>query len=114
MMRPLAVTMGDPAGIGGELTLRAWHALHRGGLRFAVLDDAERLTALARALSLDVPIARIDSMDQTAPKFAAALPVLHVPLAAAPRPGHPDKANAQAVLASIERATQLALSGEAG
>jgi len=79
-----------------------------------VLDDTERLAALARALSLDVPLARIDSLNGAARAFADALPVLHVPLAAAPRPGHPDKANAQAVIASIERATNLAVSGEAG
>jgi 4-hydroxythreonine-4-phosphate dehydrogenase len=114
MMKPLAVTMGDPAGIGGELTLRVWQALRRGSLRFAVLDDTDRLATLARSLSLDVPIARIATFEEAAQKFADALPVLHVPLAAAPRPGHPDKANAQAVIASIERATRLALSGDAG
>ena len=113
-MKPLALTMGDPAGIGGELTLRAWRALHRGPLCFAALDDTERLGALARTLSLDVPVVRVASMDEAAQQFADVLPVLHVPLAAAPRPGHPDKANAQAVIASIERATKLTLAGEAG
>ena len=112
-MKPLVITMGDPAGIGGELSLRAWQALRHGTLRFAVLDDTERLAALARSLSLDVPIDRIDSLNKVARTFADALPVLHVPLAVTPRPGYPDKANAQAVIASIERATTLALSADA-
>ncbi len=110
-MKPLALTMGDPAGIGGELTLRAWLALRDSGQRFIALDDPERLIALARTLSLDVPIARVASPD--AAGFANALPVLPIRLAATPRPGVPDKSNAKAVLASIERAAALALLGDA-
>ena len=49
-MTVLALTMGDPAGIGGELTLRAWLALRNGSQRFVALDDPERLAALAHAL----------------------------------------------------------------
>ena len=48
--------MGDPAGIGGELTLRAWLALRGGGLSFVALDDPVRLECLARAMGLAVPI----------------------------------------------------------
>jgi 4-hydroxythreonine-4-phosphate dehydrogenase len=113
-MRPLALTMGDPAGIGGELTLRAWLALHRSGPCFVTLDDPERLAALARTLSLDVPIATVALPDEASAVFATALPVLPVRLANAPRPGHPDTANAKAVIASIERAASLALRGAAG
>ena len=39
----LALTMGDPAGIGGELTLKAWRALRQEGPAFAALDDPSRL-----------------------------------------------------------------------
>jgi 4-hydroxythreonine-4-phosphate dehydrogenase len=95
--------MGDPAGIGGELTMRAWQALHRDGPCFVALDDPERLT--------DVPIAEVASPDAASALFADALPVLPVRLAAKPQPGHPDKANARAVVASIERAVALCLSG---
>ena len=42
-MKPLALTMGDPAGIGGELSLRAWLALRERGLTFVLLDDPERV-----------------------------------------------------------------------
>jgi 4-hydroxythreonine-4-phosphate dehydrogenase len=96
--------MGDPAGIGGELTERAWLALHDGGPCFVALDDPGRFK---------VPTVEIASAEAAAGVFAAALPVIPVGLAATPRPGHPDKANAPAVIASIERAAGLCLSGEA-
>jgi 4-hydroxythreonine-4-phosphate dehydrogenase len=105
--------MGDPAGIGGELTLRAWLALHRSGPCFVALDDPDRLATLAHALSLDVPFAPVASPDEAGATFATALPVLPIRLANAPRPGHPDTANAKTVITSIERATSLALRGDA-
>ena len=111
-MRPLALTMGDPAGIGGELTLGAWRALREGGPEFVVLDDPDRLRALAASLRLDIPIAEVATAD--AVSFAEALPVLPVRLANPPRPGHPDPANAPAVIAAIEQATGLARAGAVG
>jgi 4-hydroxythreonine-4-phosphate dehydrogenase len=109
-MKPLALTMGDPAGIGGELTLRAWQALHRDGPCFVALDDPDRLAALAP----EVPINLVLAPEAARAVFATALPVLPIELAAPPQPGRPDKANARAVIASIERAALLCLSGEAG
>jgi len=67
--------MGDPAGIGGELSLRAWLALHRAGHCFVALDAPDRLTALARALTLDVPVATVASPDEADAVFATSLPV---------------------------------------
>jgi 4-hydroxythreonine-4-phosphate dehydrogenase len=112
MTRPLALTMGDPAGVGGELSLRAWLA-RRHGLPFVALDDPDRLASIALALALDVPIRVVDTLASGAAVFAEALGVLPVPLAAPPRPGVPDPANAAAVIASIEQATKAALAGTA-
>jgi 4-hydroxythreonine-4-phosphate dehydrogenase len=109
-MKPLALTMGDPAGIGGELTLRAWQALRRDGPCFMALDDPDRLAAL----SPDTPIAMVLSPEAARDVFATALPVLPIELPAPPTPGHPDKVNATAVIASIERAATLCLNGAAG
>jgi 4-hydroxythreonine-4-phosphate dehydrogenase len=107
-MRPIALTMGDPAGIGGELTLRAW--LARTGLSFVALDDPDRLFDIAKSLGLDVPIRIVDKAVDAA---SDALPVLPIRLAEPAVPGHPNPANAAAVVKSIERATALCLSGEA-
>ena len=110
-MKPLALTMGDPAGIGGELTLRTWLRLRETGPIFVALDDPARLARLARDMGLAVPVRAITDVAAVAEIFPAALPVLSVPLAVPPVPGKPNQANAQAVVASIEQATRLALSG---
>jgi len=110
-MKPLALTMGDPAGIGGELTLRAWLALRGGGLAFVALDDPGRLERLGRDMGLDVPVRVVRDAAEAGEVFATALPVLAVKLASVPVPGQPDAANASAVVGSIEQATKLALVG---
>ena len=110
---PLALTMGEPAGIGGELALMAWQALHSSGPSFLVLDDPDRLAALARRLGLAVPVRAIDRAGEAGKAFAEALPVLPVALSGTVRPGTPSPETAGAVIASIERAVALARGGEA-
>ena len=109
---PLAVTMGEPAGIGGELSLKAWSMRQRGARPFFVLDDADRLAALADKLGLDVPVRQIARPADAGSVFGMALPVLPVQLRTPVRTGHPDPANAPATLEAIERSAQLALAGE--
>jgi 4-hydroxythreonine-4-phosphate dehydrogenase len=111
-MRPIALTMGDPAGIGGELSLRAW--LVRGEQAVVALDDPARLKALAQQLGLDVPVRTVREASEAVAVHADALPVLPVRLYGPAIPGQPNPANASAVVKSIERATALCLSGEAG
>jgi 4-hydroxythreonine-4-phosphate dehydrogenase len=113
MVRPLALTMGDPAGIGGECTLRAWLA-RRDGYPFVALDDPTHLNELARRLRLHVPIVPVADADAAVRVFPNALPVVAMPLANTPRPGDPDPANAAQVVGSITRAVAMALSGQAG
>lgn len=112
---PLALTMGDPAGVGGDITLKSWSRRDENSALpvFFVLDDADRLNALATHLNLDVPIQVIDAPAQAEDVFATALPVLHQPLPVQSTPGHPDAANAPAVIWSIERAVDLTRAGEA-
>ena len=114
MKLPLALTMGEPAGIGGELTLRAWLELRASGPVFVALDDPARLADIAKAIGLDVPIEIVATAADAAAVFARALPVLPVALGKPSRAGHPDPANAAATIASIDRAVALALAGEAG
>ena len=102
---PLALTMGEPAGIGGEIAVGAWHALRRTGPAFFLIDDAERLSG--------APIRRIAAPEDAAAVFAEALPVLHRPLARPAVPGRLDPANAPAVIAAIDTAVALSLAGRA-
>ena len=99
--------MGDPAGIGGELTVKAWAALRDGGPGFVVLDDPGRLAAMG------VPVQVVEDVAEARAVFGTALPVLPVALGAAVAPGRPDGANAAAVIGSIERAVRLVQSGQA-
>ena len=108
MSAPLALTMGDPAGIGGEIAVAAWRALRSEGPAFCAIDDPARLGALG------APVAEIAAADEAGEVFRDALPVLPEPLAAPAPPGAPDPANAPCVIRSIERAVALARSGAAG
>ena len=112
----LALTMGEPAGIGGEVTLKAW--ARRAGLDpFFVIDDPSRLEDLARRTGPEVPIRAIAAASEAAGVFATALPVLPAdrvaPLPAPVVAGRPDMANAKAVIAAIETAVRLVMNGEA-
>jgi 4-hydroxythreonine-4-phosphate dehydrogenase len=116
-MKPIGLTMGDPAGIGGELTLRAWLARNRpdaAAAPFIAFDDPERLAAVARQMRYKVPLREIACPAEATSVFPNALPIMPLRLGAAPRPGCPDAANAPAVVASIEAVTQLAMAGEIG
>ncbi|GGF25222.1 4-hydroxythreonine-4-phosphate dehydrogenase [Aliidongia dinghuensis] len=112
-MPPLVLTMGEPAGIGGELAFAAWSRRAAGVPCFALLDDPERLGALARSLGLKLPIRPIEHAADAEAVWASALPVLPIPLAARVVPGKPDPANAGAIIRAIERAVALVTAGEA-
>jgi 4-hydroxythreonine-4-phosphate dehydrogenase len=105
---PLALTMGDPAGIGPEITGGAWAALREEGPAFFVVADPTLFAGTG------VPIREIAAPEEAAVVFADALPVLPVPLAVPARPGRPDRANAGPVIAAIEQAVAFARAGRAG
>ena len=114
MAPPLALTMGEPAGIGGEIALQAW--LRRGAAGvppFYLIDDPDRLAALARQLGWSVPIQVIATAADALAAFATALPVR--PLGGTPRaiPGRPDPADAALVIGAIDAAVADARAGRA-
>ncbi|WP_431284141.1 4-hydroxythreonine-4-phosphate dehydrogenase PdxA [Humitalea sp. 24SJ18S-53] len=104
---PLALTMGEPAGIGGEIAADAWRALHATGPVFVLLDDADRIRALPNA----PPVAVVAGPEEAAASFPTALPILHRPLPLPTVPGAPNPAHAPAVLGAIAEATRLAMAG---
>jgi 4-hydroxythreonine-4-phosphate dehydrogenase len=111
-LRPLAMTMGEPAGIGPELALRAWMRRAEIGAAFFVIADPAALRGLARDLALDVPIALVEP-GGAGETFERALPVVALSVSAAATPGRPDSAYARATIESIERAVGYVRSGEA-
>lgn len=110
----LALTMGEPAGIGGEIALLAWQRRADGVPPFFLIDDPERLQRLAAATRIEAPVETIHAPEQARSVFLRAVPVLAQPMAAQVVPGRPDPAAAAAVLGSIDRAVDLALAGRAG
>jgi 4-hydroxythreonine-4-phosphate dehydrogenase len=108
---PLALTMGEPAGIGGEITLMAWLGRAAGTPPFVAIDDPDRLAELAQSLGFEVPIRSISEPEEAPAAFATALPVLPLALSRPACPGRLDAANAPAVIAAIDRAVELTLAG---
>ncbi len=111
---PLALTLGEPAGIGPDLTLAVWH--RRGELAippFYVIGDPEFLAARARALGHNVPVRSVTPAQAT-DVFSSALPVVPLASRVTAAPGRPDETSAAAAIASIDRAVADALAGEAG
>ncbi len=113
MARPLAVTSGEPAGIGPDITLAAW--LRRRDLNlpaFYVLADPQCLEQRAKRLGLDVPVEVVTPANAAA-AFVRALPVVALGFPATASPGKPDATSAPAAIASIDRAVADVLSGTA-
>ena len=108
----LAVTMGDPSGIGSELIFRAWMMRHErpGASSFAAVADPEYLARAARDLRFDVAVERCDAAEAAA-IFKRALPVIDLGMAVDAKPGEPSVANARAVISSITRAVELVKQG---
>jgi len=110
---PLALTMGEPAGIGLDIALTAW--LHRAALDlppFYCLADPAVLKARAAALGLSIPLETVQASAAPA-VFSRALPVVPLGTPVEATPGRPNTANAQAVIEAIARAVGDVRSGVA-
>ena len=104
MTRPIAVSIGDPAGVGPELIAEAWARRDAESLPpFFAVGSAEVLRAAAATRGHDLPIATVTDLANPAGWFASALPVLNVAKIGY-RPGQPTKQGAQLAAASLERA----------
>jgi 4-hydroxythreonine-4-phosphate dehydrogenase len=104
MPRPLALTLGEPAGIGPDITIAVWqHRLELGVPPFYVLADPQYLVRRAKLLGVAVPIAVVEPGAASA-AFATALPVVDLGLAVTAEPGQPDPSSAPAAIAAIRRA----------
>jgi len=113
MALPLALTLGEPAGIGPDVALAAW--LRRRELDlppFYLLGDRDFLAVRAKALGLDVALA--DATPASAVQtFADALPVVPTGHPVTAQPGRPDASSAPAVIGSIRQAVADVEAGDA-
>jgi 4-hydroxythreonine-4-phosphate dehydrogenase len=104
MSRPLALTLGEPAGIGPDITLAAWRRRAELALPpFYILADPAFLAARAARLALEIPLAVVEPAAAAA-AFRSALPVVDIGVRVTAQPGRPDATSAPAALAAIDRA----------
>ena len=106
---PLALTLGDPAGVGPEIVVKAWQALRDTGPAFVVIGDAQALSSAPGAHAGEVQ--RVLSASDAPSHFRQGVPVIDAPLKAPVVAGHPTPGAAAAIVQWIETAVGLALSG---
>lgn len=112
-MQALALTLGEPAGIGPDLTLAVWQRRVELGLPpFYIVADPDFLGRRAATLGLDVPI-KAATPASAAATFGQALPVVPLDVAVTGEPGRPDRSSAPAAVASIRRAVADVMAGTA-
>jgi 4-hydroxythreonine-4-phosphate dehydrogenase len=113
MAKPLALTLGEPAGIGLDITIKAW--LRRDELKlppFYLAGDRDSVAKRAKILGLKIALADVSAED-AAGAFADALPVAATGHPATAGPGRPDDSSADAALASIRQAVADVATGRA-
>lgn len=111
-LKPIAVTMGEPAGIAPDITLQAWLSLRtKYGPGFFVIGDPNVLKSRANRLGLQVGLAIVETIPEASEAFKKALPVLARPVVREPEPGIILPTNAAAIIGSIESAVGLAIKG---
>ncbi|RWN63470.1 MAG: 4-hydroxythreonine-4-phosphate dehydrogenase PdxA [Mesorhizobium sp.] len=110
---PLALSVGDPSGIGPEIAIAAWQARDSAGVPpFYLLADPALVAARARRLVADMPIT--ETMPAEAARvFTRALPVVPLVARFVDDPGRPDPANAAGIIEAIDRAVDDCLGGRA-
>ena len=109
MTLPLALTLGDPAGIGPEIVMKAWAALRGEGPCFVVIGDHDALASASAAGG--GAVRRVGGPAEASAVFADAVPVLDSPLRNPVVAGQPSTGYAGSVIRGIETAVGLALSG---
>jgi 4-hydroxythreonine-4-phosphate dehydrogenase len=106
---PLAVSLGDPAGIGPEVIAKCWDNRDRFELSpFVAIGDPRSVRAV-----WDGQIATIDDPREADSAFDLGLPLIQIPSPEEDRPGHPSVAGAHCSLDALEIAVGLARSGSA-
>src|SRR6266700_777447 len=114
MAKPLALTLGEPAGIGPHIAIAAWQRRKEAKLpAFYLLGDSAFIRRRAQALGIDLPLADVRRQDVAA-AFADVLPIVATGHPVTAEPSRPDDSSAGAALGSIRQAVADVSAGQAG
>src|SRR5262245_15205357 len=104
MRPPLALTLGEPAGIGIDITIAAWRRRAELDLHpFYLLADPKLVARRAEFIAGGLDIATVEPAAASS-AFSTALPVVDIGVTVTAEPGRPDQSSAPAALAAIRRA----------
>ncbi len=111
---PIAVTIGEPSGVGPEVILKCWYKRAEYALpEFFVIGSAEIMKKTAAQLNLNIPLRAINVPDQAENIFHSALPVLDLNISSEFEYGNPLPSTAPMVIGAIDKAVELILEGKA-
>jgi 4-hydroxythreonine-4-phosphate dehydrogenase len=112
-VQPLALTLGEPAGIGPDLALAIWRRRAELDIPpFYIVGDADFLGRRANQLGLRVPMQTVKP-ERAVAAFRTALPVVALDIAVTAEPGRPDRSSAPAAIAAIRRGVADVMAGSA-
>jgi 4-hydroxythreonine-4-phosphate dehydrogenase len=111
---PIVLTCGEPAGVAPEITAKAWLALREtSAAAFFLIGDDDYFSNRAALAGISIATTKISDPHEAYAAFATALPILHRPLSAHPKPGIIDPATAKDVIAAIDEGVGLVMAGKA-
>lgn len=110
---PLALTPGEPGGVGAEIAVKCWNRRSEGLPPFFLIDDPKRVEARAKTAGLPVTVGPIAAPSEAPGVFGQSLPVLPISFETDDRPGELHTENAAAVIDAIESAVSMVVGGQA-
>ena len=111
IIQPIVVTMGDPSGIGIEVTLRAWKN-RKIKHPFFLIHDYSYVKKIIKKMKINIPLKLISEPNQAVKTYKNFLPIYQLEVAKNTQLGKPNKQNAKVILKSIDMALKFIQSGE--
>lgn len=107
--RPIALTMGDPSGISGEIVLKSWIQRKKKKIYpFFLIDDLNRLSDISKKMGNKVPLIKINDTSEVNQLFNTHLPILQIDYNVKSKLGNPNFSHCKYILESINKSVELA------
>ena len=107
LKKPIAITMGEPAGIGPEIIFKTWLKKHNIDRKFFILGSYKFFLKWKKILNSNISIKKITSPEETEDIFIDSLPVIDIPFPNDFTPGVPSDENTESILKTIKCGTEF-------